>query len=150
MNHLNKLRVALCAMAVVVAVLFTSCQKDMMESNESISTENEETFVKGAGTGDDDKVTVVLMGVKQYYTLILPDGTIIVQMYCTPPYIKEICAVFSVPKEDIKNNNPDGVNGTVVLYGHSSASDKIPTNVELSVRQCKIDVDNNCAKFILN
>ena len=150
MKHLNKLRVALCAAAVVFAVLFMSCQKDKMENNESIITENEKSYVKGAGTREDDKVKVVLMGVKQYYTLILPDGSIVVQMYCTPPYINEICAVFSVPKEDIKNNNPDGVNGTVVLYGHSSASDKIPANVELPVRQCKIDVDNNCAKFILN
>ena len=150
MKHLNKLRVALCAAAVVVAVLFTSCQKDKMESNKPISTENEKSDVRGAGTGDDDQVTVVLPGVQQYYTETLPDGTTIVLMYCLPPYINNICAIFSVPKEQIKNNRSDGVNGTVVLYGHSSASDKIPTNVELSVRQCKIDVDNNCAKFILD
>ena len=150
MKHLNKLRVALCAAAVVVAVLFTSCQKDKMETNESISTENEKPYVKGAGTGDDDNVTVVLPGKKEYYTHTYPDGTTIVQLYCLPPYINNICAIFSVPKEQIKNNRSDGVNGTVVLYGHSSANDKIPANVELSVRQCKIDVDNNCAKFILD
>lgn len=126
---------------------FSSCKKDNVENVDMSVTDNEMNYGKGMGTGD---VPVVFMGVKQYYTFIMPDGSVIVQMYCLPPYPNNVCATFNVPEEAIKNGNSQGVEGTVVLHGMMGNSDEIPTEVELPVRQCVLDVANNSAKFIID
>lgn len=124
-----------------------AAKKNTVESREDFAIiEDTNPHGKGMGTGD---VTVVLLGVKQYYTHTTPDGITIVELYCVPPYLNNVCAIFTVPEEQIKNGNFNDINGTVSLYGDSESSATIPTNVEIPVKHCKIDVANNWAKFAI-
>ncbi len=131
-------------------LVFFGCKKEEAYVNGNlITTEEEFAYDKAMGPGDE--VTVVLVGVKQYYTFIMPDGSVVIQMYCLPPYPNNICATFHhVQEEEVKSDNSTGARGTVILHGKSGASDKLPTEVELSIHDCVIDVANNSAKFILD
>ena len=78
-----KYTLATLMVALVVAVVLVGCKKNTFESSGDFAmVENANSNGKGMGTGD---VTVVLRGVKQYYTHTTPDGTTIVELYCVPP-----------------------------------------------------------------
>ena len=146
-----KNRLLLLAFAfVIVLLVFLGCKKEEAFVNGNhITTEEEIAYDKAMGPGDE--VTVVLMGVKQYYTFIMPDGSAVIQMYCIPPYPNNICATFHhVQAEEVKGDNSTGVRGTVILHSKSEAQEKLPTEVELPIHDCVIDVANNSAKFILD
>ncbi len=142
-----KYTLATLMVALVVAVVLVGCKKNTFESSGDFAmVENANSNGKGMGTGD---VNVVLRGVKQYYTHTTPDGTTIVELYCVPPYLNNVCAVFTVPEEQIKNGDSQGISGTVTLYGKTESSATIPTNVVIPVRDCMIDAANNWAKFVI-
>ncbi len=130
----------------VVAIAFVACKKNPVESNDDFAIIGKDSSCKGMGTGD---VTVVFPGVKEYYTHTEPDGTTTVELYCLPPYPNNVCAIFSVPEEVIKNYGFRDVSGTMLLQGIPDSSDEIPVNVEIPVKRLTIDIDNNMAKFVM-
>lgn len=145
----NRLLLIASTFAVILLMLFGCKKEEAYVNGNLITTEEEIAYDKAMGP--EGEVTVVLMGEKQYYTLIMPDGSIIIQMYCLPPYPNNICATFhNVKEEEVKSDNSTGVRGTVIIHGKSETSDKIPTEVELPIHDCVIDFANNSAKFILD